>query len=105
MDQVFKLKKDNSSIYYTMLDELKITGTMAGITIDLDSYSAEIADSSYLIKVFDCPWLKHGSPELSVVNFPYLSVINYPQPDTCQNEYVIDIDGNPFPYPFDFYWR
>ena len=101
MYQTFRLKKDAASEYTSMSDEIFITGTMDGITMDLTTYSALVADSSEIIGKYDCRWLKNGPTNLQVTGFEFPAIIYFPEPDTCKNEYVIEIDGNPFPFPFD----
>jgi len=100
MNQVFSLKKDPDSSYTSTNDEILISGTMNGITYVNNTYNALITDSSALVDTYDCHYLKGGPVSLQVADFTYPAVIYYP--DTCDNSYTIEIDGNPFPFPFDF---
>lgn len=102
MDQDFQLVKDPSSPYYSLQDEVFVAGIMDGITLDLTSYSALIADSAEIIDSYDCPWLKDGAIELQVSGFNYPATIFYPEDDSCKNQYLIEIEGNPFLFPFDY---
>ena len=102
MNQTFRLAKDPLSPYYSLQDEIFITGTMNGITLYLTSYSAMVADSAEIIDNYDCPWLKKGPIFLQVTGFDYPATIFYPEPDSCKNQYLIEIDGNPFLSPFDY---
>lgn len=101
MNQTFRLKKDPSSFFHTDKDILFITGTMDGITLSLNTYSAVISDSSYLKFTNDCNWLRNGPVKVETSGFTFSEVIFFPEPDTCVNQYIIELDGNPFPYPFD----
>lgn len=102
MNQTFRLKKDPFSEYTSPLDEIFITGFFDGITMDLSTYSVLVSDSSEIIERFDCVWLKNGPSTLQVNGFEFPAIIYFPEPDTCKNEYLIEIDGNPFPFPFDY---
>lgn len=102
MNQTFRLKKDPTTEYTSVLDKIYITGLMDGITLDLTSYSTLIADSSEMIDKYDCLWLTNGPATLQVTGFSYPATIYFPEPDTCLNEYIIEVDGNPFPFPFEY---
>jgi len=102
MRQTFRLKKDPASEYTSPLDKIFITGAMDGITLDLATYSALVADSSEIIDNYNCPWLKNGPAELQSNGFELPAYIYFPVPDSCKNEFLIDIDGNPFPFPIDY---
>ncbi|HEY9114374.1 MAG TPA: hypothetical protein VIN10_06710 [Bacteroidales bacterium] len=101
MYQTFRLKKDPATEYTSLLDKIYITGIMDGITLDLTSYSALVADSAEIIDMYDCRWLKNGPSELQVNGFQYPAFIYFPEPDSCINQYLVEIDDNPFPFPFD----
>ena len=101
MAQQFTLKKSAASTYTSPLDEILITGAVEGITMNLTTYSALVADSSEIVDKYTCPWLKNGVANLQVAGFDYPALIYYPEADSCKNEYLIEIDGNPFPFPFD----
>jgi hypothetical protein len=102
MNQIFRLEKDPSTQHTSPLDKIYISGTMDGITMDLTTYFAVIAESAEIIDNYNCRWLKNGPIDLQVTGFQFPSTIYFPQPDSCINQYMIEIDGNPFLFPFDY---
>ena len=102
MNQVFNLKKDDGSEYTSLLDQISITGTMAGITENISTYNVIIPDSAEIVDRFDCVYLEDGPSELQVTGFEFPAFIYFPEKDSCKNQYLIEIEGIPFPFPFDY---
>jgi hypothetical protein len=102
MNQVFNLKKDDGSEYTSLLDQISITGTMAGITENISIYNVIIPDSTEIVDRFDCVYLENGPSELKVTGFEFPAFIYFSEKDSCKNQYLIEIEGIPFPFPFDY---
>ncbi|MEE4259272.1 MAG: hypothetical protein V2I62_05895, partial [Bacteroidales bacterium] len=60
-----------------------------------------INDQEYILDQFSCRWAKQGPATVSIESETYGAFILFPGADTCLNKYAVDIDGNPFYYPFD----
>lgn len=101
MDQYFVLYKDASTIFHSPEDYFKVYGSMNGTTSTGDNYIASIDDHEYIIDQFSCKWAKKGPAILSFEEQAYGAFILFPGADTCLNRYAVDIDGNPFLYPFN----
>jgi hypothetical protein len=101
MDQYFVLFKDPSSIFYSPEDYFKVYGTIGGTSSAGKAYSASINDQEYILDQFSCRWAKQGPATVSIESETYGAFILFPGADTCLNKYAVDIDGNPFYYPFD----
>jgi hypothetical protein len=101
MDQSFILMKESGTIYTSTKDSMAIFGSLNGLTAAGLEFAAQgVADSTMLFS-FSCDWLKQGIVQVNTVDFSYTSNIFFQEADTCANQYLIEIDGNPFPYPFD----
>lgn len=101
MDQYFVLFKDPSSIFHTPDDYFRIHGVINGTSSAGEAYAANVNDQEYILDQFSCRWAKQGPATLSIESEDYGAFILFPGADTCLNKYVVDIDGNPFYYPFD----
>lgn len=101
MDQNFIFFKDTSSIFHGPEDYFKVYGTMGGTSSKGEAYSANINDQEYILNQYSCRWAKQGPATLSFESESYQAFILFPGADTCINKYAVDIDGNPFFYPFD----
>jgi hypothetical protein len=101
MDQTFVMYKDQASIFHSMDDHFRIHGVINGTSSAGDAYSASINDQEYILDQFSCRWAKQGPATVSIESETYGAFILFPGADTCFNKYAVDIDGNPFYYPFD----
>jgi hypothetical protein len=101
MDQSFTVLKKAGSIFTTAKDSLGVFGSLNGQTASGLEFDAQATADSTMLFSFSCDWLKQGFVSVTTVNFPYVSNIYFPEADTCANQYLIEIDSNPFPYPFD----
>lgn len=101
MDQTFVMYKDPASIFHSPDDYFMIHGVINGTSSTGETYSANINDQEYILDQFSCRWAKQGPATLNFESESYGSFILFPGADTCLNKYAVDIDGNPFYYPFD----
>lgn len=103
MDQLFVRHKDPTTIYTSMDDQFIVSGKMNGITRSLLDFEANILpDTSSLLNSFSCTWLREGVTQVDTEGFSYPAYALFPDQDTCQNQYLIMINDNPFPYPIDY---
>ena len=101
MDQSFTVLKEEGTVYTSLQDSLAIFGSLNGLTASGLEFDAQSVVDSTMIFSFSCSWLKQGITQLTTANFPYLSTVYFPDADTCVNQYLIEVDNNPFPFPFD----
>jgi hypothetical protein len=101
LDEYFKRVKDPSTVYTSPEDSFDIWGELSGITVYGVNYTTEINEDSAMINSFSCNWLKLGPTTVVAENFGYPSYVHFSHPDSCLNNYLIEINGNPFPYPID----
>lgn len=97
MQQSFQRFKDVSSVYHTPLDSFQIFGRFNGIARNKVLYATETAEGLALLNQFDCSFLKEGPVSISFEGVPYGGAVYFSDADTCVNQYVAELDGNPFP--------
>jgi len=100
-DQLFVRYKDNASEFTSLSDKFVISGEMVGVTKSNLSFSANIDSDTAIQFNLDCNYMKYGPATVAAERFTALSYVHFPEPDSCLNEYLILINENPFPYPFD----
>jgi hypothetical protein len=101
LDEYFKRIKDPSSKYTSPEDKYEIWGALNGLT-DLNvQFESSIVEDSALMNAFSCAWLKQGPVTVLTENFGYVSTVYFAPADSCENNYLIEINGNPFPFPID----
>ncbi len=110
MEQYFERLKEPGTVYYSPNDKFNIWGGMTGTSANDYDFEAIINSENYLRNEFSCNWLKRGPTIINSERFKYESLVCFPGVDSCQNEllsdscenqYVVIVDENPFPYPFD----
>ena len=101
IDQHFVLFKDPSSVFHSPKDYFRVYGALVGTSSAGKAYSASINEQEYILDQFSCRWVKQGPATVSIGSESYGAFILFPGADTCLNKYAVDIDGNPFYYPFD----
>ena len=78
-----------------------IQGTIHGKSINETYFSAATNAENQILFSFSCNWLKSGPVNVEIENQNLYPVVYFSDPDTCQNRYLVNIDDNPFIYPFD----
>jgi hypothetical protein len=101
LDEYFKLIKDPSTDYTSEKDWYEIWGSFGGVTEMNFSYETQIVEDSALANMFTCSWLKEGPAIVNVTNFDYPSAVYFSPADSCENLYLVEINGNPFPEVID----
>lgn len=101
MHQTFTVFKDAATIYTSLNDSLGIFGSLKGTT-KLDwGFDVQCTADSAMLFSYSCNWLKNGVVQIETQGFNYSSTVYFAVADTCENRYLIEIDNNPFPFPFD----
>jgi len=100
-EQTFTMMKEQGTIYTSTKDSIGIYGNLSGTLPSELEFTAKCFVDSSMVFSFSCDWLKEGITQLETLNFPYPATVYFPDPDTCENQFLIIIDNNPFPYPFD----
>ncbi len=99
MEQSFLRIKDGTSVYHTPFDRFEIDGKIEGTSRDGVRYTSVVAGDQLLLSQLDCPFLKQGFVSISYNEVFYEAMVYFSDTDTCANQYVAEIDGNPFPHP------
>ena len=97
IDQSCTVYKYGSSVYTNPKDSLRFYGALDGNTSRDLSFASVIAADSSLLFSYRCNFLKKGIVEIETEMFDYLTTVYFQEPDSCENTYLIVIDGNPFP--------
>lgn len=100
-DEGFVMYKDQSTIYTSPEDEFSISGMLNGTSKNSVIFNSLVDPDSLLLNNFSCNWLNTGKVDISVDQFNYDAHVYFSEKDTCQNQYLILINDNPFPYPID----
>ena len=101
IDEIFTTFKSNVSPYTSPYDSLGVSGLLNGNTADDVGFMANNpADSSSLFS-YQCNYLKQGITGIETEQFDYLTIVRFQSVDSCNNGYLIEIDGNPFPQRID----
>jgi len=97
MQQSFQRFKDVSSAYHTPLDSFQIYGGFNGLSRNKVHYATETMETVPFLNQFDCAFLKKGPASISFEGVPYGGAVYFSDSDTCANQYIAELDGNPFP--------
>lgn len=93
---ILRLKNSNDD-YYTLEDQFEISNLFSGISREGISYHTETSMEQPLLNQFDCAFLKQGPVAISFDEVSYEAYVYFSDADTCANQYVAELDGNPFP--------
>lgn len=101
IDEMIKRLKYPGTFFTNSRDSLEYWGYMSGSTKSDVRFSAVCAEDSAMIQNYTCTWLKGGLINIDTENFEFVSTVRFSEPDTCANLYLVEIDGDPFPYHID----
>lgn len=97
MQQAILRFKDSSGDYYAPDDRFEISNLFSGVSKEGVIYQTETSLEQPLINQFDCAFLKKGPVSISFEGITYSGAVYFSELDTCVNQYVAELDGNPFP--------
>ena len=100
-DQQFVRYKDPETDYTSPDDFFLISGTLDGETKGSIVFNAGFESDSALNNSMGCSWLRAGILNVSIRYFQYPAYVYFPDADSCENQCLISINEDPFPYPID----
>lgn len=101
LQEEFVLYKYESKFYTNPKDSLGIYGSMNGLTVnDLVFNTVNSSDSAVLFS-YQCNYLKMGIVDVKTEDFKYETINYFQEADSCNNTFLITVDGDPFPSPIE----
>ncbi len=98
LNQDFIVYKFGSTYYTNPKDSLGIYGGLDGNTVRDVTFEAINSADSALLFSYQCNYLKLGIVEIETYLFDYITTAYFQEADSCNNEFLIVVDKNPFPH-------